>query len=73
MEKTTEDMLADAAYFRALENAKKLYEQVEYFRNKKSPNREKMVELAIEVLNGHIQIVEQMTVEYSERNEKGRV
>lgn len=72
MERTAEDMLADAAYFRALENAKKLNDQVEYFRKKESPNRDRMIELAIEVLDAHMQIVEQMRLEYIERNKKSR-
>lgn len=73
MERTAEDVLADAAYFRALENAKKLNDQVEYFRKKESPNRERMIELAIEVLDAHMQIVEQMRLEYIERNKKGKI
>ena len=63
-------ILADLAYFRALENAKKLHDQVEYFRRKKSDNREKMVELALAVLAAHLELVEQMRFEYLARHKE---
>jgi hypothetical protein len=62
--------LTDLAYSRALENAKKLNNQVEYFRRKKSDNREKMVALATVVLEAHMQVVEQMRLEYLSRHKE---
>jgi hypothetical protein len=64
------DTLADLAYFRALENAKKLNDQVEYFRKKESPRREEMVDLAMKILAAHMELVEQMRLDYILRKQK---
>jgi len=61
-------ILADLAYFRALDNAKKLHDQVEYFRGKSCSNRDQMVELALAVLAAHLELVEQMRLEYLVRH-----
>jgi len=65
-----QDALADLTYFRALDAAKKLSDQVEYFRNKKCENRDRMVELAMIVLDTHMELVEQMRLDYRARREK---
>ena len=70
MKRDTSFLLADLAYFRALDSAKKLNDQVEYFRRKESPRRDEMVSLAIVVLEAHMVLVEKMRVEYLERNRK---
>jgi hypothetical protein len=65
-----QQIMADAAYFKALEAAKKLNDQVEYFRAKDSPNREKMVDLAMVILDAQVQLLEKMRLDYRERRDK---
>lgn len=67
MKEEAQNALADLTYFRALDAAKKLSDQVEYFRNKKSDNRDRMVELAMIVLDTHMELVEQMRLDYQQR------
>lgn len=68
MKRESGRLLADLAYFRALDSAKKLSDQVEYFRRKESPRREEMVALAVDVLEAHMVLVEKLRLEYIERN-----
>jgi hypothetical protein len=74
MKEHAQDALADLAYFRALDAAKTLVEQVAYFRRKESPRREEMVEHAVNLLSMHMELVEQMRIDYhirrKEREEK---
>ena len=62
--------LADLAYFRALDAAKTLVEQVAYFRRKESPRREEMVEHAVNLLSMHMELVEQMRIDYHQRRKE---
>jgi hypothetical protein len=61
----------DLAYFKALENARKLSEQVDYFRAKKCANRDIMVIMATRVMDAHMQLLEHMRLEYVIRKTKG--
>jgi hypothetical protein len=70
MSKDTQDSLADLAYFRALDAAKTLLEQVAYFRRKESPRREEMVEHAVNLLSMHMELVEQMRIDYRQRRKE---
>lgn len=68
MKRESGRLLADLAYFKAMDSAKKLSDQVEYFRRKESPRREEMVALAVDVLEAHMVLVEKLRLEYIERN-----
>lgn len=70
MSQEAQDALADLAYFRALDAAKKLVEQVAYFRRKESPRREEMVEHAVNLLSMHMELVEQMRIDYHARRKE---
>jgi hypothetical protein len=70
MEDDAKGALADLAYFRALDAAKVLLEQVAYFRRKESPRREEMVEHAVNLLSMHMELVEQMRIDYHIRRKE---
>ena len=70
MKEDAQDALADLAYFRALDAAKTLVEQVAYFRRKESPRREEMVAHAVNLLSMHMELVEQMRIDYRQRRKE---
>jgi hypothetical protein len=70
MKEEAQNTLADLTYFRALDAAKVLVEQVAYFRRKDSPRREEMVEHAVNLLSMHMELVEQMRIDYHQRRKE---
>jgi hypothetical protein len=63
-----EEMAKDMAYYNAISAAKKLYQQVEYFKGKESPRREEMIAAAENILKEHLLLLQQLTVEYAARH-----